>query len=295
MQEYETKCYQALLDDGCRPLFLISLLLQVSTNADAYRDLLRPWTRYPGTSNPEDWQVFSRQLRRWKEFRKWQLGNRRQTVGFSEYLNEQQREFERMGVAAGWTARPDFEQAIRSQWEDEYGHGQQQPGNGDDAEAVLSRYAEATKRLLMNCGFVQPFELHADPKQQGQWTTYVEYVEYLAFECFWLGQFARSAQKLRVQHDAGWEGLVKAGVVEPIDAVGDLASTEVEDMREREQMLEIRAVGELSLRIRKTVSPTRSTLKRKSLSSPPQKRRRLPRVLPQPTISRDDSKIRVHG
>ncbi|PVH70197.1 hypothetical protein DL98DRAFT_504867, partial [Cadophora sp. DSE1049] len=97
MQEYETKCYQALLDDGCRPLFLISLLLQVSTNADAYRDLLRPWTRYPGTSNPEDWQVFSRQLRRWKEFRKWQLGNRRQTVGFSEYLNEQQREFERMG------------------------------------------------------------------------------------------------------------------------------------------------------------------------------------------------------
>ncbi|KAH8748321.1 hypothetical protein BGZ57DRAFT_709893, partial [Hyaloscypha finlandica] len=63
-----------------------------------------------------------------------------------------------------------------------------------------------------------------DPKQQGQWTTYVEY---LAFECFWLSRFARSAQKLR-------EGLVKAGVVEPIDAVGDLASTEVEDMRERE-------------------------------------------------------------
>ncbi|KAG4441491.1 hypothetical protein IFR05_003018 [Cadophora sp. M221] len=60
MQEYETKCYQALLDDGCRPLFLISRLPQVSANADAYRDLLRPWTRYSGTSNPEDWQVFSR-------------------------------------------------------------------------------------------------------------------------------------------------------------------------------------------------------------------------------------------
>ena len=123
MQEYETKCYQALLNDGCRPLFLISLLLQVSTNTDVYHDLLRLWTRYLGMSNPEDWQVFSRQLRHWKEFRKWQLGNRRQTVGFSEYLNEQQREFERIGVAAGWTARPDFKQAIRSQWEDEYGHG----------------------------------------------------------------------------------------------------------------------------------------------------------------------------
>jgi len=54
------------------------------------------------------------------------------------------------------------------------------------------------------------------------------------------------------------------------------------------QMLEIRAVGELSLRIKKTVSSIRSMLKRKSLSSPPQKRRRFPRVLPQPTISSDD-------
>jgi len=252
-QEYETKCYQALLDDGCRPLFLISLLLQVSTNADAYRDLLRPWTRYPGTSNPDDWQVFSRQLRRWKEFRKWQLGNRRQTVGFSDYLNEQQCEFERMGVAAGWTARPDFEQAIRSQWEDEYGHGQQHPGKGDDAGAVLSRYNQATKRLLMDCGFVQPFELHADPKQQDQWTTYVEY---LAFEYFWLGRFARSAQKLRVQHNAGWEGLVKAGVVEPIDAVGDLASTEIEDMRERELERVARAARSFTAAARTTATDT---------------------------------------
>ena len=173
--------------------------------------------------------MFSRQLRRWKEFRTWQLGNRRQTVGFSEYLDEQRREFERMGVAAGWTARPDFVQAIRCQWEDEYGHGQQQPGNSDDVEAVLSRYAEAAKELLMDCGFVQPFQLQANPKQQDSWTTYVEY---LAFECYWLGRLARSAKKLRLQHDTEWEGLVKAGVVKPIDAVDDLAR--VEDMRDQE-------------------------------------------------------------
>ncbi|KAG4441490.1 hypothetical protein IFR05_003017 [Cadophora sp. M221] len=144
-------------------------------------------------------------------------------VGFSEYLNEQQREFERMGVAAEWTARPDFEQAIRSQWEDEYGRGQQQPGSSDDTEAILSRYAEVKKGLLMDCGFAQPFELHADPKQQCQWTTYVEY---LAFECFWLSRFAKSTQKLRLQHDAEWDA--------PVNAVGDLARTEVEDMRDRE-------------------------------------------------------------
>lgn len=86
-------------------------------------------------------------------------------VGFSEYLNKQQHEFGRMGVAAKWTARPNPQQAIRSQWEDEYGHGQQQSRNGDAAEDILSRYAEGTKTLLLNSGFVQPFELHTDLKQ----------------------------------------------------------------------------------------------------------------------------------
>ncbi|KAL8989952.1 MAG: hypothetical protein Q9177_001275 [Variospora cf. flavescens] len=34
-QDYETKCYYALLHDGCRPLFPISLLAQVETSPDA--------------------------------------------------------------------------------------------------------------------------------------------------------------------------------------------------------------------------------------------------------------------
>merc|ERR1712093_879767 len=97
----------------------------------------------------------------------------------------------------------------------------------------------------MDCGFVQPFELHADPKQQDQWTTYVEY---LAFEYFWLGRFARSAQKLRVQHNAG--------VVEPIDAVGDLASTEIEDMRERELERVARAARSFTAAARTTATDT---------------------------------------
>ncbi|KFZ01929.1 hypothetical protein V500_00558 [Pseudogymnoascus sp. VKM F-4518 (FW-2643)] len=220
MQERETRCYQALLDEGCRPLFPISLLPEVSANADAYQDLLRPWTRYPCKSNPEDWQVFSRQLRRWKEFRKWQLDNRGETVEFSEYLDEQRRQVERMEGHAKWTYGPDFERAIRSRWEDEYGPSQQQPGDGDDAKTLLSRYAEAAKSLLIDCGFVEPFQLQADPKHQDQRTTFVEY---LVFECFLLG-------RLRVRY----EELMKAEVAKPLDADDDWASTEVERTRPRE-------------------------------------------------------------
>ncbi|CCC05627.1 unnamed protein product [Sordaria macrospora k-hell] len=67
-----------------------------------------------------------------------------------------------------------------------------------------------------------------DPKQQDQWTTFVEY---LAFECFRLSKLSHSVRKLRPQHDAEWEKLVKAGVVGPFDTCDDLASTEARVMR----------------------------------------------------------------
>ena len=95
---------------------------------------------------------------------------------------------------------------------------------------------DAATRLLMDNEFVQPFQLQVDAKQQDQWTTFVEY---LAFECYWLGRRARSAQKLRLQHEAMWEEPVKADVVRPLD---DLASSEVEAMRRRELERAARAV-----------------------------------------------------
>lgn len=194
-QAYETKCYQALLSHGFRPLFPISLLPQVSTNAEAYRDLLRPWTRYPDTSDPEDCHVFSRQLDRCKQFCAWQLRNRGQTLSFSQYLDEHRRDFVMMGGKPERTTRPDFEQAARRLWEREYDHGQPQlEGDNHRQGAVFSRYAEAARTLLMDHGFVQPFQLLADPKQQDQWTTYVEY---LAFECSSLGSLTMAAQKLQ--------------------------------------------------------------------------------------------------
>jgi hypothetical protein len=227
--DVETKCYQALLDDGCRPLFPISLLPLVSTNADTYRDLLRPWTRYPDTCDSEDWMVFSRQLQRWKEFRTWQHVERRRPVTFAEFLGEHRRDSERIGGSIKWIASPRYEEATRMLWERLYGHIQQL--NEENAEAVMSSYAEAATRLVADCGFVQPFQLHQDPRQQDQWTTYVEY---LAFECYWLRWRVRYARKLRRQQDAEWEGLVRAGLVEPLKTYDELTSMEIENMRERE-------------------------------------------------------------
>ncbi|KAF2005444.1 hypothetical protein P154DRAFT_530654 [Amniculicola lignicola CBS 123094] len=190
--DYETKCYHALLHDGCRPLFPISLLAQVETSPDAYRDLLRPWMRYPDTSDSEDWQVFSRQRDRWKQFRTWQLRIRRQTPSFSAYLEEYRRDCEMSGESPEQTDRPEFEQIARRLWEREYDYGP--PQLHDSPEAVFSRYAGAARTLLADHGFIQPFQLQADSEQQDQWTTFVEY---LAFECYFLEKLDVAARKLQ--------------------------------------------------------------------------------------------------
>lgn len=44
-----------------------------------------------------------------------------------------------------------------------------------------------------------------------------------------------SAQRSGLQSDAEWEGLMEAEVGRPLDTCNDLRSTEVKDMRGREQ------------------------------------------------------------
>jgi len=90
------------------------------------------------------------------------------------------------------TAGPEFEQTARRLWEREYDYGP--PQLDAYPEAVFSRYAEAARTLLADYGFVQPFLLQADSKLQDQWTTYVEY---LAFECYWLDKLDMAARKLQ--------------------------------------------------------------------------------------------------
>ncbi|KAJ4390341.1 hypothetical protein N0V85_007318, partial [Neurospora sp. IMI 360204] len=100
----------------------------------------------------------------------------------------------------------EFEKYMRLYWESESHGGRGQPPRDDDeAEAVLSTHAATCSRLVMDNGFVQPFQLQADPKQQDQWTTFVEY---LAFECFWLVSHTRCVRYLQPQHDTEWEKLV---------------------------------------------------------------------------------------
>ncbi|KAK3950878.1 hypothetical protein QBC32DRAFT_375409 [Pseudoneurospora amorphoporcata] len=77
--------------------------------------------------------------------------------------------------------------------------------------------------------FEKYMRLYWESKSHGGTT----FVEYLAFEYFYLVPYTRYVRYLQLQHDAKWEKLVKEGVVGPLDTC-DLASTEAKAMRLRE-------------------------------------------------------------
>lgn len=212
-QEYQARCYQALLEEGGRPLFHIELLPQISANVDEYHDLLRPWRLYPDSPHHDDWELFHRQIIRWQEFRVSQLWHRGCTFGFSEYLDQQRRHEHMLGGASKSIYGAEYEQMQRRRWEREHGQWQQRQYDTDDeAKAAFLEYNNAMKKLLKHYGFVQPFQLHPDVRQQDQLTTFVEY---LGFEYHHLHLLTGSAQRMRPQPVAEREESAKAEVMAP--------------------------------------------------------------------------------
>ncbi|KAK3337285.1 hypothetical protein B0T19DRAFT_67482 [Cercophora scortea] len=187
---YQPRFYEALVSDGGRPLYPLGLLHQVSANVKAYRDLLRPWTEYPDSLGPDDWGVFYRQWDRWRSFRRWQHHRRRMMLSFSDFLDQDRREFTMFGTdLETWDS---FDEITRKQWEREFGYILEAQRDGD--QGFFSRYAEAARSLLADHEIDLPFQLHLDPKQQDQRTTFIEY---LVFEFSHLTTIARRANKLQ--------------------------------------------------------------------------------------------------
>ncbi|KAL6892144.1 hypothetical protein GGI43DRAFT_430217 [Trichoderma evansii] len=196
--EYQARCYQALLEEGGRPLFHIDLLPQISANVDKYHDLLRPWRPYPDSAGPTDWEVFHTQIRG-------------RNFEFPEYLDRERRHEQIMGGTSKLINSPEYEQQERNSWERKYGQRKPRQYDTDDEEkAAFLGYNNAMKDLLMDYGFTWPFQLHLDLEQQDQWTTFVEY---LGFECRHLRRLTRSMESMCPQSLAERDESVKAEAV----------------------------------------------------------------------------------
>ena len=69
--EREREAFRALAADGGRPIHPINRLRNVLAAPGEYRDILTYWQ-----DRPDEWQVFTKQLARWKEFRAFQASER---------------------------------------------------------------------------------------------------------------------------------------------------------------------------------------------------------------------------
>jgi hypothetical protein len=80
--ESEHEADHTLVTDGGRPSHPLDLLSEVLAAPGKYRHILTFWQ-----DRPDEWQVFTKQLRRWSVFRRFQV-HMRQTHGFARYADK---------------------------------------------------------------------------------------------------------------------------------------------------------------------------------------------------------------
>ncbi|RWA03794.1 hypothetical protein EKO27_g11311 [Xylaria grammica] len=134
---YARDRYHELINRGGRPLYPVDLLDSVAEDPRAYRDMLRPWLDHHNQDPPE-WDLYGKQLRRWKAFLHWQQKNRREDPPLE--------------------VEGTYEIFVR------------------DFRRASPTYTEAVKELLAHYGPARPFQFHDDPKQQDKLMTWIEYL-----------------------------------------------------------------------------------------------------------------------
>ncbi|PHH90253.1 hypothetical protein CDD83_4161 [Cordyceps sp. RAO-2017] len=206
LRDDETEAYHDLVNNGGRPFYPISLLEQVSTDPDEYREMLQPfWAYPPAHSNP--WRVYQKQLKRWQDFRNWQKDNRGledDDDGYSAYVERTKRDCIKYGDTEELAEIEADPECLRSYWEqnEHYTRRWQRRWQREPGCNGFSDYVDATKRRLERHAFTRPFQLNEDPKQQDKLTTWIEY---LCFEYWWLDRYTKSIKRLQPDYDKAWQ------------------------------------------------------------------------------------------
>ncbi|KAF2189933.1 hypothetical protein K469DRAFT_683279 [Zopfia rhizophila CBS 207.26] len=200
----ETEAYHALDKDGGRPSHPLNLLEDIVKNPGEYREILSFWQSCG--NHDDDWEVFTRQLSRWKSFRR-----------FQRFVREPNIEDERIIYISG-------QYRI---WD--HFVGRQQPITGEEGRFPI--YVRAVKDRLTKHGFTRTFQLDEDPARQDKLTTWIEY---LGYEYWWYDQYALSKRQQQRLDDA-WKKLVDAKVLRPFETQEFICSIESGFLEQNEE------------------------------------------------------------
>lgn len=235
IKSLEITAYLELVRDDGRPLFPLALLDEVIEYPGDHHTMLRPWSIDPDLASPNDWRVFSRQRKRWQEFRKWQCDSRSfcndEAYSASNKIDKRRTESKNDATVI---IQPRSEETIKGTWEDEKRSRQCQRRNAMNplVDASPAGYVDVARRRLMKHGFTQSFQFEENPEIQNRWTTWVEYI---AFEAWWLDGYIASVERLRPHRDKAWNALVASGVLGVSETAETLCSIEARREREIEE------------------------------------------------------------
>lgn len=203
--DFEAASYHELRKSGGRAVCSIQALLHTLADPAAKYDVLLPWLSDPDSASrdAEVRTVFSRQLERWWDFQKWQWGNRGVPGGddgFSVFLEAQRGMCERM-EAHREMDDPYFEETMRRLWQQKADLRQLGEDQG------FTTYNAAVKRRLAPHSFSWPLQLRKDPRQQTEWTTWLEYLNY---EQWWFEQYTSALEAKEPRYNQAWKKLLEA-------------------------------------------------------------------------------------
>lgn len=169
----------------------------------------------PVPRDSDDLGVFSRPLERWQDFRRWQRDNRGSSISTADEswsaFREEHRFYYESNRLEHIMADPDFEETIRKMWEQEQATGRSERIR-EVKNGSFTDYVKAARRRLAEHGFHEAFQPLEDPRQQNEWVTWIEYLE---FEYWWLDTNSKTAQHHKPSHDAAWKELMRSAVLRP--------------------------------------------------------------------------------
>jgi hypothetical protein len=199
----EDLSYHELVQDGGRPVCAIEALLHAPHDPTASYESILPWLSDSDSTNRngEIQTVFSRQLDRWWDFRKWQWGNRNIAEGdggFSAFLAAEQRMSKRMQIEV---SNGSLEQTALRLWRQKPELRLLSDDHGFPA------YRKAVKRRLAPYKFSRPLQLTKNPRKQTEWSTWLEY---LNFEQWWLERHTTAREPHERPYNQAWKRLFEA-------------------------------------------------------------------------------------
>jgi hypothetical protein len=176
-----------LIQAGGRPIMPMRQLGSVSTMSRRNLDRAALWLDLPKKHHAAYQEVlplFSKQLEHWRRFQQyWQWGNRGNAgwdAGFAAFLASMKTDYLDKGESEAVADEDSFESMARRMWQYEQ---PKQTASSTNTESFTS-YVRAMKKRLRSHGFTGRFNLSKDPREQDEWTTWVEYLNYIYWEIY---------------------------------------------------------------------------------------------------------------